>query len=205
MITIHVAANPHVYDPLAAFQSGEGARVLKLFQDGAVLKVWRHTSPANWWLEHADGREYHWDANPKLRAAGTPDVWLLTRLAKVIESSETLTAAGKPGKEAWAYDEAAMAHAQALWARAQECAADWAAQAAPAPASVANLSPMAQAALLTLRSKAQLPMRGELLPILLELNAAGLLVVHPEGHATLRVPAKKLGLPKGTALRIEKL
>jgi hypothetical protein len=205
MQTIQVLPNPHIYDPLAVFQTKEGEKVLHLFKEGATLKVWRHTTPHNWWLEHADGREYHWDINVKMRAAGTPDVWLLTRLGKLVESEGPLTDSGKPSKESWAFDEAALARAQADWTYAQECVQDWQAHAGAFSGSLANLSPLSQSAVLTLRSKTQIPMRGELFATLLELNAAGLLDVHAEGYATLRIPAKSLNLPKVKPLKIERI
>jgi hypothetical protein len=205
MQTIQVLPNPHVYDPLAAFQTKEGEKVFQLFKDGATLKVWRHTSPHNWWLEHADGREYHWNLDQKMRPEGTPDTWFLTRLGKLIDQDDTTTTGGKPNKESWVFDEAALAKAQEVWAYAQECVKDWQAHAGVFPGTLDNLSPMAQSAVLTLRSKTQIPMRGELFVTLLELNAAGLLEVHATGHATLKIPAKQLKLPKAKPLKIERI
>jgi hypothetical protein len=205
MQTIYVQPNPNIVDPLAAFRTEEGARVLALFQEGAVLKVWRHSTPYHWWLEHADGRDYHWEADTRLRSADAPDVGLLVRLGEVCHAEGPLTAAGKPSKEHWTFSEAALEKAQATWNFAQQCAANWADKAGTYGGTLANLSPLAQSAVLTLRSKTRLPMRGELLDVLLELNEAGLLDVHAEGHATLRVPAKSLALPKGRPLKVERV
>jgi hypothetical protein len=205
-----VLPNPPCYDPLAAFQTTEGKKVFKSFEDGATLNVWRMSTPHSWWLKHPDGREYHWENNLKLRPAGTPDVRWLTRLGKSQSTADNSaqstfcarTENGKPGTEAWVLDETLLAKEKANWAYAQECVKDWQAHAGTFSGSLATLSSLAQLAVLTLRSKTQLPMRGELFAILLELNAAGLLDVHPEGHATLKVPAKSLKLPKGKALKI---
>lgn len=204
MQTIYVQANPNIVDPLAAFCTEEGARVLELFQAGAVLKVWRHSTPYHWWLEHADGREYHWETDARLRSKDAPDVGLLARLGETTYTDGPLTSGGKPSKEHWAFSPTALARAQETWQYAQQCAANWAEKSGTYCGTLANLSPMAQSAVLTLRSKTRLPMRGELLDVLLELNEAGLLDVHAEGYAVLRVPAKKLDLPKSRPLKIER-
>lgn len=204
MQTIYVHPNPNIVDPLAAFRTKEGAKVLELFQAGAVLKVWRHTSPSHWWLEHADGREYHWEANARLRSATAPDVGLLARLGEVVHTEGPLTAGGKHSKEHRVFNPEALKRAQDTWSYAQQCAANWAEKAGVYGGTLANLSPLAQSAVLTLRSKTRLPMRGELFDVLAELNEAGLLDVHAEGHATLRVPVKSLTLPKVRPLRVER-
>jgi Lon protease-like protein len=132
-------------------------------------------------------------------------VGLLARLGEVTYTEGPLTAGGKPSKEFRVFSLAALERAQNAWNYAQQCAANWADKAGTFGGTLANLSPLAQSAVLTLRSKTRLPMRGELLDVLLELNEAGLLSVHAEGHATLRVPVKSLKLPQGRPLRIERL
>lgn len=207
MDTIHVKPNPIVCDPVAAFQSKIGQELFELFKEGGTLKVWRHTSPAAWWIEHTDGREFHWNPDHKMRPTGTPEVGLLVRLGQQVSAEgEVTSAAGtKPGKEAWAFDSNRLEQAQATWSYAQECVKDWEDHAGTFSGSLDNLSPRAQAAVLTLRSKSRIPMCPELLSVLLELNAAGLITVHPEGYATLRVPAKDLKMPKVKPLKIVRI
>ena len=203
MQTIQIQARPQLVDIQKEFQSLEAQQVLQLFRSGAVLRVWRHFTPHQWWLEHQDGREYHWPIDPKQRRVGTPRVEMLVAIAKEVDRDGT-SESGKPGKQAWVYDAAMEESVSSTWAYAHECVQDWSENAGEFLGTFEGLSPLALAAFHTLR-KSQLPMCPELKPVLLELNRFGLLQVHPEGFATVKLAKKGVTIPKAESLKIERI
>lgn len=203
MQTIQIQARPQLVDIQKEFQSLEAQQVLQLFKEGAVLRVWRHFTPHQWWLEHQDGREYHWPIDAKQRRVGTPRAEMLVAIAKEVERDGT-SESGKPGKQAWVFAAEMLASVEATWAYAHECVQDWSDNAGAFPGTLESLSPVGLAAFHTLR-KSQLPMCPELKPVLLELNSLGLLQVHPEGFATVKLAKKGVVIPKAESLKIERI
>lgn len=111
-------------NPYAAFSTKQDRKVLAMFKAGAVLHVWRNTSPHNWWLE-LDGKLCY--EFPDFRYAAqcglSGPIWLeLRRLGKSLgASNDRVTYAGvfpdgPARRESWCFDSERVAVLEQQWA-----------------------------------------------------------------------------------------
>jgi hypothetical protein len=209
-IKISVTAPPAVYDPYAAFKTEYQRQLLELFKAGATLFVWRCSSPHNWYLETADGTQYMVSGDRESCEAcgtGSNQQAALKRLASHTFASKTVVTRGNrfenglPEQEGWTFDAALARAAEESWFAFEiEQATRAAALKAPAP-QLDQLTDQALSLLRSLKSSYSFPRYPELAGAFAELDAQGLIELHPTGQFRLVSAMAKLRVPRGLALQ----
>jgi len=200
-----------VFNPYAAFKTHYHKRLLQLFKAGAVLYVWRCSSPHNWYLETPGDEQYMVAGDRETcegLGTGPAQVAALRKLAKhESASSQVVSRGGRyenglPELQGWKFDADAAKLAEDNWAAFQaELAAHEAAAKPPAP-EIGKLSDVALALLRTLRMGGYgVPRHPELASAFAELNEQGLLTLAPDGNYRLAFACRDLRLPRGLSLK----
>ena len=193
-----------VFDPYASFQSAEEKAQLAMFRKGAILYVWRCSSPHNWWLQRPRGwRQYGLDV----------PAWALKQLGKNCQLPSKRIAhnwvhrdGGLLEKEGWKYSPAAVRSAEKRWkAHLKRLARR---EAKPTPLAF-DLSALSETAVLLLRTLKQPRFVGgmfevpELAGEFAELDAQGLLKLSQRGFMHVTPEAMAVAkIPRGPLLKL---
>jgi hypothetical protein len=206
--TVSVTYQPEAVDPYAGLGTAYGQQLLQLFKKGAHLRVWRCTTPWNYYLE-TRGRDQYTIAGKDEGEVGKGRAQLraLQQLAKwggqssrVIERSISRFEVGLPEKEWWVYDEGKAKELEACWARTQTLFKQKQATRKPFAPNTASLSEMSLALLRTMKhndNRRTMPRFPELENEFCELEAQGIIEIARNGQYLLVPAAKTMRLPRG--------
>lgn len=195
-------------NPVPRFRNDPNvAAALKLFRtEGAVLRVWRGSSPHNWWIENDIGDELHFtsesgnrDIPALLLAVGQPVD--LAFDAGTIAPSWAHRDGGQPYAEGWKFDRMKLLLLEQLFASDQASRVSLQRRVAAFNPKLASLSDTALALLRTLR-KGGLPLFIELVPQYLELAQQGLVSFTSPNAVRCVNEVRTLRIPRGHMLKV---
>lgn len=196
-------------NPYSGFRTARDHEALALFKAGATLHTWRVASPANWWLETAEGKHIELPDSRLAEAWGyTYGVhWSLAALGKSLgQTEERVLRAnllgdlrwGKPEGESWGFDAERVAVLERQWQEVEEGLRQRAAPADANPAAVKTMSPLALSLLRLLKAKGPVYPYPETQPGFQELEQAGLVRLRSDTLCFECIPALQgLSLPRG--------
>jgi hypothetical protein len=202
-----------ISNPLAAFKSPYQKELFELFKAGAVLYVWRNSSPHNWYLEHADDKGVR-QVTPvdgdkgSCLDSGWEQVQALLRMAQPLGRSGPVVQSGGrfenglPQKEGWRFDAAKLEELQRRWdAMGIEYERR---RAEPEPATLPDLASLTPTALMLARSLRLAPRRrhAELEKEFAELDSLGILQMDRRGGFSLIPKVEHMRFPRGQSFKI---
>lgn len=204
--TLHTKKPHFEYNPLDAFR-GMTLHELVFFKEGAILHIWR-ASPTQTMirLQHADGREYHFDRRDNYRALKLCELGRQVRASGQVERFSHKGASDPkvivPQKEEWSFDEAIFEKVRADLKYCIACAEEWSTPDTEAPLGLEGLSEEALAVFRCLRAESPIWMVPELYSIMLELHGKRLLKVRFDGKVGLHPQAQSLKVPNGPMMQV---
>jgi hypothetical protein len=213
-MAIPVTVQPYsqASDVSVRFKSPAQQEVLRRFQAGAHLHVWRCTCPDNWWVADPDGEnethisgkdfesadQFPFGTVSSLRFLGKP----AGQSASVITRSLNQRDIGKSDSEWWVYDAEKAARLMKDWDAFLAARAAWLEAVLPLAPDFAALSPRALSLVRTLKSSGVWPY-PELADEFEELRLQGLLDYNKSGLMVLRPEVRAMRVARGQSLALK--